>query len=312
MEYSLPRRSHWSCVVGAVGNVIVDVQHTTTAANLSYWYIITDADDNILEWQNSQAGNTLDLSGAPAGECHIWGWSYQGLPDPIVGDNINSLSDDGCEDISANFITVIREVPEGGTVSLPDGSTTVTAVAGDVIIDVVHETTANNLSYWYIITDADDNILEWQNSADGSTLDLSAAPAGECHIWGWSYAGLDDPIVGEHISTLSDDIAEDISDNWITVIRSGITATEDEVFSQLSIYPNPATNHLNIDLQARDGNATGYVVLVNTIGKAVTTQVIQADQRSIVFDVSQIPSGTYFINLSLDNNSFSKRVLVIH
>ena len=95
---------------GTAGNIIFNVQHTTTAQFLSYWYIVTDANDNILMFQNSANGNNmLDLSSAPVGECHVWGWSYRGLPDPVVGDPISSLNDDSCEEISSNFITVIRQ-----------------------------------------------------------------------------------------------------------------------------------------------------------------------------------------------------------
>ena len=201
------------------GNIVFDVMHTTTAPNLSYWYVITDDNDNILAFQNSTAGSTLDLSGAPPGECHVWGWNYRGLPDPVVGDHISTLADDDCEDISDEFITVFREVPDGGTVTLTDGSTTYANCAGNIVFDVMHTTTAPNLSYWYVITDDNDNILAFQNSTAGSTLDLSGAPPGECHVWGWNYRGLPDPVVGDHISTLADDDCEDISDEFITVFR---------------------------------------------------------------------------------------------
>ncbi len=201
------------------GDIIFDVMHETSATSLSYWYIITDADDNILDWHNSANGSTLNLSGAPAGECHVWGWSYQGLGDPVVGEHISTLADDACEAISDNWITIYRETPDGGMVSLADGTTSYSNCAGDIVFDMMHETMAPNLSYWYIITDADDTILAWHNSVDGPTIDISGAPAGECHIWGWNYKGLDDPIVGEHISSLNDDFCESISDNWVTIFR---------------------------------------------------------------------------------------------
>jgi len=53
------------------------------------------------------------LSAAPAGTCRIWGWSYRGLPNPVLGASIQTLNDDPCEEISDNFITVIRE-SQGG------------------------------------------------------------------------------------------------------------------------------------------------------------------------------------------------------
>ncbi len=219
-------------LVGVAGTdqlIISGLKTSSTANGISYWYIITDKDDNILDWVNpSDRNNAMaDLSGAPAGECHIWGWSYKGLDNPIKGENIATLDDDDEEDISENWVTVIREAPDGGKVSLADGSTTLRGNAGssDLIINEMKtSSSANNLSYWYIITDKDDNILDWVNPSDrnNAMADLSGAPAGECHIWGWSYKGLDDPIKGENISTLDDDAKEDISENWITVIRTDV------------------------------------------------------------------------------------------
>ena len=201
------------------GQIVFDVTHTTTAPNLSYWYIITDTSNIIVDWVNSAVSTTIDLSDAPAGTCRVWGWNYRGLDDPIIGASLSSLRDDFCEDVSDEFITVYREVPDGGTVSLVNGDVSYTAVAGNIVFDVMHETTAPFLSYWYIITDENDNIIDWVNSTVSNTVDLSSAPAGTCRVWGWNYRGLDDPIIGESIATLTDDFCEDISNNFIVVTR---------------------------------------------------------------------------------------------
>ena len=201
------------------GQIVFDVTHTTTAPNLSYWYIITDTSNIIVDWVNSAVSATIDLSDAPAGICRVWGWNYRGLDDPIIGASLSSLRDDFCEDVSDEFITVYREVPDGGTVSLVNGDVSYTAVAGNIVFDVMHETTAPFLSYWYIITDENDNIIDWVNSTVSNTVDLSSAPAGTCRVWGWNYRGLDDPIIGESIATLTDDFCEDISNNFIVVTR---------------------------------------------------------------------------------------------
>ncbi len=313
------------------GDVMVDVAHTTSATALSYWYVITDDNDNILDFANSTETSTLDLSAAPVGTCRIWGWSTRGLPAPVMGEPISSLAppggcaalseafvtvirqttavagtimlasgsvdtsicidgngdplavirddnaigvnrqfvitDDvgnilalpdnegpfdlngagpgtcelwylayenglqglmtgnnvadfqGCYDLS-NPITVVRQAPDGGTVTLSGGSTDTTAAAGDVMVDVVHTTTATELDYWYVITDDSNNILGFANSAETSTLDLSSAPAGTCRIWGWSYRGLAGPVMGEPLSSLAPDGGcAAISEDFVTVVR---------------------------------------------------------------------------------------------
>ncbi len=137
----------------------------------------------------------------------------------MAGQHISTLADEDCEDISDTFIPVYRETPDGGTLTLMDGSTSYANCAGNIVFDVVHSTSAPNLSYWYIITDNNDNILATHNSDDGSTLDLSGAPAGECRIWGWNYSGTTSPVAGQHISTLADEDCEDITNDFITINR---------------------------------------------------------------------------------------------
>ncbi len=281
------------------GQIEFNVTHTTAAPNLSYWYIITDANNTILDWVNSANSNTINLSNAPAGVCRVWGWSYRGLADPIIGAPLSSLTDDFCEDISEDFITVYREIPDGGTVSLLNGATTYTGAAGDIVFDVTHSTTAPNISYWYIITDESNNILGWVNAANSNTIDLSVAPPGVCRIWGWNYRGLDDPIIGQPLSTLRDDFCEDVSDNFIEVIRenSGVcNATADSLR-----LPDGRTS---LQICAADGESDylRFGPFTNTVGayQLVVTNSnndIIALPTSTIIDVDGMSIGEYRIYL---------------
>ncbi|MCP4522174.1 MAG: T9SS type A sorting domain-containing protein, partial [Cytophagales bacterium] len=269
------------------------VKNTSRAKNLSYWYIITDADDNILDWVNSNGEEVtdLDLSGVPDGECHIWGWSYRGLSDPIVGENISTLDDNAQETISDNWITVIRETPDGGMVSTVDDKNEVITTAGSdgLKFSVKNTSTAKNLSYWYIITDADDNILDWVNSngEEVTDLDLSGAPAGECHIWGWSYRGLSDPIVGENISTLDDNAQETISDNWITVTRTVVSNITDVQETSVSVYPNPVSNQLVV---------TSDIAIESVTIQSLSGSVLVKTNESTI-QVENLVSGIYVVSI---------------
>ncbi len=201
------------CVDGVTDNV----SGITLSGNEgpSNGYIVTDNQGNILGLPPTP--EVVDFDEAGAGVCLIYHISYEaGLTGLVAGNNLTDLS--GNFDLS-NSITVYREIPDGGTVALAGGGTTYTGTAGDIVFDVTHTTTANFLSYWYIITDDNDIILDWVNSANGNTIDASGAPAGTCRVWGWSYQGLPNPVVGENISTLTDDACEDISSNFITVVR---------------------------------------------------------------------------------------------
>ncbi len=272
------------------GQITFDVTHTTTAPTLSYWYIITDNNSNILDWVNSANSNTLDLSGAPAGTCRVYGWNYRGLGDPIVGDPISTLADDDCEDISDEFITVYREIPDGGTVALQDGGTNVIQCAGQVTFDVVHTTTAPFLSYWYIITDSESNILDWVNSANSSSLDLSGAPAGACRVYGWNYRGLGDPIVGDHISTLADDFCEDISDNFITVYREIPDGGEVSLVDGSTEFTQCAGQIIFDVTHTTSANFLSYWYIITDENSNILDWVNSANSNTI--DLTGAPSGT--------------------
>ncbi len=290
-------------VAGTDQLVFNGVKTTSSATDASYWYIITDADDNILAWTNPEDRNnaTVDISGAPAGTCHIWGWSYRGLGDPVVGQNISTLNDDEFEQISDNFITVYREEPDGGMISLADGSTSTAGVTGSdqlTIEGVTTNSTAGFLSYWYIITDANDNILGWTNPDDrtNATVDISGAPNGTCHIWGWSYRGLGDPVVGENISTLNDDPEEEISDNFITVYRQtpdgGMVSLMDGSTSTAGV---TGSSQLTISGVTTDSEANflSYWYIVTDDNNKILTWVPANDMRNnATIDISGAPDGT--------------------
>ena len=240
------------CVDGNPDPLVV--LHENESPSLTYNYVITDDQDNILAITTS---NTIDLDGAGVGVCRIWGWSYRGLnAEDFIGLPLADLQAADCSDISENFINVIREAPDGGTVSLADGSTFYMGTAGDIMIEVTHQTDAPNLSYWYIITDINDNILAFMNSANGNMLDLSGAPVGECHVWGWSYRGLPNPVVGDHISTLNDDDCEEISENFIRVNRQ--SADCDVVVNDITLADGSTSTSICVD-----GNPDPLDVITN-------------------------------------------------
>jgi len=192
---------------------MVDVVHTTTAPNISYWYIITDDNDNILGFQNSTVGGMLDLSGAPPGTCRIWGWNYRGLSDPVMGDPISTLMDDDCEDVSDDFITINRNaVPDGGTISTTDNTSICVDGNPDPINVIVMDAVGTNGGW--IITDDSNNILALPSSPP---FDLDGAGAGTCIIWYIRYEdGLTGNLVGNNVSDLMGNF--DLS-NGITVTR---------------------------------------------------------------------------------------------
>jgi hypothetical protein len=92
-----------------------------------------------------------------------------------------------------------------------------------------------------------------------------------------------------------------------TDATSGIEALEMET---LSIYPNPATDLLNIDFTA--GNETYEVSITDMQGRTIATQVVEGNgsQTHLEFNTSGFTAGAYLVVISSESNTITNRVIV--
>lgn len=246
------------------------------AAITPFTYVITDESNVILDLPT---GDTFDFDGAPAGNCRIWGLSYVGNITAEVGDTASAVAlTDECFDLSDNFITVVREVPEGGTVAMPDGATLRYTCPGDDVADLVMADSSNTSAglYTYVITDENNVILDLPA---GDTFDFDDAPAGVCRIWGLAYTGAVTANVGDDAAAvpLSDDCF-DLSDNFITVVREvpeGGTVATESGSTELVICPS-------------DGNPD--VVVFDSMGTAGNYTYVLTDTNNVIVDLIESDS----------------------
>jgi lysophospholipase L1-like esterase len=158
----------------------------------------------------------------------------------------------------------------------------------------------------------------------------AATDSTENTLYQWFYNG--SPVPGRHFRTLnvtregqyqvvvrmtnhSSDIF--VSDPFTMVLPQGVTTVGlttdyDAIFginnnvnpSGINIYPNPASNSIKIE------NALNSdVTIFNELGNMVKFQTkINQDQT---IDITDLKSGVYYIRLSGDNSSFTRRIVVM-
>ncbi len=207
-----------TCAGDGEDDIVMFTHETSSTAN--YAYVITDEAGTIL---GLPPGNEQNFEGAGEGVCLVWGLSYTGEITVEVGDNaLEEMLTDGCFDLSDNFITVTRTGVDGGSVTTVDGESEVTTCAGDGEDDVVmfsHES-SSAANFAYVITDTAGTIL---GLPPGNEQNFEGAGEGICLVWGLSYTGEITVKAGDNAleSELSDGCF-DLSDNFITVIRTGV------------------------------------------------------------------------------------------
>jgi hypothetical protein len=183
-------------------------------------YLITNDTNELLNFSFTPS---FDLEGAEIGTCRIWSLTYQGqlLLTPGIDINAGQLAD-GCFELSADFVTVIRSTPNGGTVATANGETEISVCPSDGLMDAVTfvSTGADGINFTFVVTDEGNNILDLPS---GDIVDFDNISIGVCRLWGLSYAGDLTAMTGDNLSGPLASECFSLSDNFVTVIRTGPT-----------------------------------------------------------------------------------------
>jgi len=284
---------------GAVDTVIcidgvanpIDVVLDGSAAGTNFNFVITDLAGNILDLP---AGNgPFDLDGAGVGTCQIWYLaSHIDLMGAAVGNNVSDLT--GSFNLS-NPITVYRQAPDAGIITLLSGATDTTVVVGSATFTLQHSTAADRLDYNYVLTDDQDRIIAALDPSITSTLSINGIPLGTYRVYGWSFLNLDEPILGANISTLTDDACETITDAFVTIVLEMPSSTQDfDADTQIKVFPNPAQDFVQVAIEQPSALETS-ASLYSTTSQLLAMKQGTAQAFSLDFDLSALPAGTYSI-----------------
>jgi len=98
-----------------------------------------------------------------------------------------------------------------------------------------------------------------------------------------------------------------------TDITLGIVGVDEIVMGgKFNMYPNPATNNLNIGIQLSD-NGDATLRITDITGRIVSTKdfgTIATGETVLPIDISDLNAGTYFIVLTVDNQVFTQKLSV--
>lgn len=256
---------HYTCP--GDGNSDVVNFEATGQSNSQYAYVITD-DQNIV--MGITTNDFFDFENAGSGLCLVWGVAYTGNITLEIGDDRNLLPfSDDCQNYSSDWVIIIREVPNGGTVADQDGNTDFTLCTGDGNADVI-ELEASDISnslYNFVITDENDQILEFTTD---NVIDFENTGGGNVKVYGVSFTGNFNGNIGEDINSvpLSDDCF-DLSDNFISITKIGVDAGEIATAQdETTVYICPGDgnpNVLNFTTTSTASNAEYRFVITNNL-----------------------------------------------
>ncbi len=100
-----------------------------------------------------------------------------------------------------------------------------------------------------------------------------------------------------------------ITDNADALPPADITAINENFISSVQIYPNPATDYVNINLLSNNRSIT--VSVLDMLGKTITRSDVYSQSGHYKFNTSALKNGLYLINVT-DGTTNIKSKLNIH
>lgn len=84
------------------------------------------------------------------------------------------------------------------------------------------------------------------------------------------------------------------------------------VLEGYNVYPNPATDLLNITFDLEEAQANMTLRLVDVLGRVVLEETIEGQQglNGIELNVNQFATGNYFLNIQSDKVQLSQKVII--
>ena len=194
--------------------------------------------------------------------------------------------------ISEEFLITVQEVSN-------TAPSIITEIV-DQVFDFGFENSTIDISE--VFTDADgDDLTITVGSSDKSVITTSFME-GKINI---TQVGVGDALV---TVTANDGKGGEAVISFRVTVHNVVTGIDLEEKFQLSLYPNPTQDYLSIDLPKNDDQYSFRIFsLSGTEFPVITRQEIF--QQSITLDVSTLPSGIYFLNLSVREKTWNERFI---
>lgn len=104
------------------------------------------------------------------------------------------------------------------------------------------------------------------------------------------------------------DFSEAIYTMYINVVETIVSTEDEELVAALNIYPNPATDFINVDIGDYPTPEKVQIYLYNSTGVNILNQTLNQNQTQI--DINYLPKGNYTLVFRTERSLFGKQIIV--
>ena len=316
---SLTATTNWAteidiCPNDGASNITELRNNIFDAPNPNYVYLLTDAQDRL---QEIITDNMYEFEGSSSEEQRVYGLHFSGTLSPAFGENRLQTSASGCFTHSGDdfFLTITKNACQTDfecSESLTATHAWVTEIdicstdgENDDIFLQNNIDTPPGENYVFLLTDEFEVL---QEVIIDTVYNFENTGTDEQRIYGISYSGTLDARIGEDrkSTTASGCFIHSGDDLFIRINKTATcqtnAAVDTELLNSISIFPNPSSGLVHIDLSKTDTNFEN-ISLFDIHGKK-----IQELDNTTNFKIDT--AGVYLLRFSNKDGSVTKRIVI--
>ncbi len=93
--------------------------------------------------------------------------------------------------------------------------------------------------------------------------------------------------------------------------RTDLSIGNVSVEPELSVYPNPANDNLEVNYSTSGSKNTSFEI-INLVGSKVYSKALESAENTLNLNISNLNSGIYFCVLKVDNKMITSKKLVVN
>ncbi len=265
----------------------------------STFYVATAYEDKIAGWQgNSNANDVLDGSAYPAFDPWYFALLYSWhLQDPV-----------STKEIDRNNDVYMIQGNRNPYIDHPEYVALVWQCTGAVPVTIIDFTAAKYnesvLLKWYATYETNFKLYEVQRSNDGLLFSTIGQVTGR-NLANYSFTDSKLP-AGDRVYYRLNMIDIDGKSAYSKTVSVPL----DHKISNVLIYPNPASQKLNIQLQQAITSANALQIS-DMAGRIMTRQQLTRGQKTIEINVSALAPGRYFLKIADGTDMINRSFVVV-
>lgn len=134
-----------------------------------------------------------------------------------------------------------------------------------------------------------DGLSWWANTAQGS-----------------GYVRIKNNVTGQIIKTFQPDFGGGFEYSFSTIQPTDVSVQKNTLDAALKLYPNPAQNKFMLEGAGVEG---AQILVKDVIGRSVAVPVVKK-QEGLEFNTTSLPRGIYFVTITKNDESVTKKVVV--